>query len=336
MMSQSEIVPSKAEVSQTDLPKRGRIDLFSLAPYILLVVLVLAVVLLNPQLLSLQVLETKLNNGMPLLFAAVAQTLVILTGGIDLSIGGILSLSTAIASTQINDNAGSMLLWSVLILLVGIGAGAINGLIVTYMRVTPFIATLATWSVWSGVALFVLPKEGGAIPRAMKAIVQKGPILGIPKSVIILLLLIVFWLILRRTRLGTLIYSIGSSRLNTFLSGGAVRRTLILTYIMSGALAALAGLYRTIQYTTGSPTAGEPFILTSAAAVILGGTSMSGGRGGAIQSLAGALILLLINDLIYFMGISTFYTPMVQGVMLILAVAIQSLGNYLRKQRVGR
>jgi ribose transport system permease protein len=336
VLSQSEAAQSKADTAGAGLQKRSRVDLFGWAPYILLLTLVLAVVSLNPQLLSLQVLETKLNNGLPLLFAAVAQTLVILTGGIDLSIGGILSLSTAIASTQIGDSAGSMLLWTLLILLVGMAAGAINGLIITYMRVTPFIATLATWSVWSGVALFVLPKEGGAIPRAMKAAVQKGAVLGLPKSLVILLILIILWLLLKRTRLGTLIYSTGSSRMSTYLSGGAVRRTLILTYMMSGMLAALAGLYRTIQYTTGSPTAGEPFILTSAAAVILGGTSLSGGRGGAIQSLTGALILLLINDLIYFMGISTFYTPMVQGVLLILAVAIQSLGNYLRAQKAGR
>jgi ribose transport system permease protein len=153
--------------------RRLRLDIFALVPYILLVALAVTVVSLSPRLLSLQVLETKLNNGLPLMFATTGQAMVILTGGIDLSIGGVLSLATAVASTQIGDTLGSILLWSFIILLIGVGAGAINGLIVTYMRVTPFIATLATWSVWSGVALFVLPQEGGSIPRDLKVLVQK-------------------------------------------------------------------------------------------------------------------------------------------------------------------
>jgi ribose transport system permease protein len=313
---------------------RARLDIFALVPYILLIILIIAVVSLNPRLLSLQVLETKLNNGLPLMFMTTAQALVILTGGIDLSIGGVLSLGTAIAATQMGEGLASIVLWSLIILLVGLSAGSINGLIVTYMRVTPFIATLATWSIWSGIALFVLPKEGGSIPRSLKDIVQKGALLGLPKSFCLLVLLIVFWLLIKRTRFGTMIYAVGSSRSSAYLSGAPVKRTLIMTYALSGLLAATGGLYRTIQYSAGSPTAGDPFILTSAAAVIMGGMSLAGGRGGVVPSIVGALILLLINDLNYFMGVSTFYTPMVQGVLLIIAVAIQSLGNYLRARRV--
>jgi ribose transport system permease protein len=313
---------------------QARLDIFDMVPYIILVVLIAAVVSLNTRLLSLQVLETKLNNGLPLMFATTAQALVILTGGIDLSIGGVLSLATAIAATQMGEGVASILFWSLIILLVGLGAGAVNGLIVTYMRVTPFIATLATWSVWGGLALFVLPQEGGTIPRDLKNVVQKGALLGLPKSLCILLLLMMLWLLVKRTRFGTMIYAVGSNRYSAFLSGAPVKRTLITTYALSGFLAAMGGLYRTIQYSAGSPTAGDPFILTSAAAVIMGGMSLKGGRGGIIPSIVGALILLLINDLNYFMGVSTFYTPMVQGVLLIFAVATQSLGHYLRARRV--
>ena len=312
---------------------RARLDWFALVPYLILIVLAVAVVSLNPKLFSLQVLETKLNNGLPLMFATAAQAVVILTGGIDLSIGGVLSLGAAIAATQMGVTWQSIALCTFLILLIGLGAGMINGLIVTYMRVTPFIATLATWSIWSGVALLVLPKEGGTIPHILKTAVQKGAIVGMPKSVLILLLLILFWLLLKRTRFVTRIYAVGSNRNSAHLSGAPVRRTLIMTYALSGILAALGGQYRTIQYSAGSPTAGDPYILTSAAAVIMGGMSLAGGRGGVVPSLVGAMILLLINDLIYFLGISTFYTPMVQGVLLIAAVAIQSLGNYLKSRR---
>lgn len=310
-----------------------RVDIFALVPYILLIALTATLVSLNSRLLSIQVLETKLNAALPLMFMTTAQALVILTGGIDLSIGGVLSLSTAVAATQMDERLGSIVMWSLIILLVGMAAGAINGLIVTYMRVTPFIATLATWSIWGGVALFVLPKEGGTIPRLLKEIVQRGRLLGLPKSVYILVLLIIFWLLIRRTRFGTRIYAVGSNANNAYLSGAPVKRTLIATYSLSGLLASMAGLYRTIQYSAGSPTAGDPFILTSAAAVIMGGMSLAGGRGGVVPSIVGAVILLLINDLIYFLGVSTFYTPMVQGVLLIMVVAIQSLGHYLRRRR---
>lgn len=326
---------AKTKASEQQVAKR-RFDVFALVPYILLVVLAVTLTFLNPGLASLQVVGTKLNNGLPLMFATTAQALVILTGGIDLSIGGILSLGTAIAATQMGEGLSSILFWSLIILLIGLAAGSVNGLIVTYMRVTPFIATLATWSVWKGVALLVLPREGGSIPRSLKVFVQKGPILGVPKSLIILLVLIALWLLLKRTRFVTRLYGVGSNRFSAYLSGAPVKRTLILTYALSGLLAAAGGLYRTIQYSAGSPTAGEPFILTSAAAVIMGGMSLSGGRGGVIPSIVGALILLLINDLIYFMGVSTFYTPMVQGVLLIFAVAIQSLGNYLRGRRTAQ
>jgi ribose transport system permease protein len=329
------ITPNSQSVAADQLQQmRARLDIFKMVPYLILLVLIVALGSLNTRLLSIQVLETKLNNGLPLMFATTAQAMVILTGGIDLSIGGILSLATAIAATQMGQGLFSILLWSLIILVIGLGAGAVNGLIVTYMRVTPFIATLATWSIWGGLALFILPKEGGTIPRELKNTVQKGTILGLPKSLCILLLIILFWLLLKRTRYGTMLYAVGSSRHSLFLSGGRVNRTLITTYALSGLLAAMGGLYRTIQYSAGSPTAGDPFILTSAAAVIMGGMSLKGGRGGVIPSIVGALILLLINDLIYFMGVSTFYTPMVQGVLLIFAVATQSLGHYVRSRRV--
>jgi ribose transport system permease protein len=315
---------------------RRRFDIFAAVPYIILVALIIAVISLSPRMASIQVLETKLNAALPLLFMATAQSLVILTGGIDFSVGGILSLATALAATQMKPSLGSILLWTFLILLFGLGAGILNGFIVAYMRVTPFIATLATWSIWGGIALLILPKPGGTIPDGLKVFVQQGYILGLPKSLWILVLLIAAWLVFKRTRWATRIYAVGSNRNSAYLSGAPIKRTLVLAFALSGLCAAMGGLYRTINLTAGSPTAGDSFILTSVAAVIMGGMSLSGGRGGVVPSIVGACILLLINDLIYFMGVSTFYTPMVQGVLLIVAVAIQSLGNYLRARRVAK
>ncbi len=315
---------------------RARFDIFKLVPYIILLLLIGAVIALNPRNASLEVVETKLNAALPLCFLAVAQSIVILTGGIDLSIGGILGLATALAATQMKPTLGSTLLWIVLILAFGFGAGLLNGFIVAYMRVTPFIATLATWSIWGGVALLVLPVPGGSIPDALKTVVQRGWVLGLPKSLWVLILLILAWQVLKRTRLLTRIYALGSNRASAYLSGTPINRTILLAFALSGLCAAMGGLYRTINLTAGDPTAGDPLILTSAAACIMGGMALSGGRGSAANSLVGVFILLLINDLNYFLGVSTFYTPMVQGVLLIAAVAIQSLGNYLRARRLAQ
>ncbi len=325
-----------APVERNAQARGRRFDVFQAIPYIIFFVLLVSVVLLNPRLLRLSVLETKLNAAFPLLCVTFAQSLIILTGGIDLSIGGILSIATAIAATQMKDDPGSILFWTIAILVIGALAGAINGLVVTKMRVTPFIATLATWSIWGGIALFILPKEGGFVPAVLKTIVQRGGLLGLPKSLYLVVLLALSWQSLKRTRFVTRLYAIGSNRKNAYLSGTPIHSTLIAAYALSGLLASLGGIYRTIQYSAGSPTAGDPFILTSAAAVIMGGMSLAGGRGSIGASLIGAFILLLINDLNYFLGVSTFFTPMVQGVLLILAVAIQSLGNYLRQRRLAR
>jgi ribose transport system permease protein len=337
-------LPSQSASAPRRLPYRVRpagglrLDVFALMPYIILAALIAAVVALNTRMASLEVLETKLNAALPLIFIATGQAFVILTGGIDLSVGAVLSVATAIAATRMGADAGggTVALWTVGVLLFGLVAGTLNGLVVTHMRVTPFIATLATSSVWAGVALLLLPMPGGTVPDWFKSAVQYGYILGLPKSLWVLILLIVAWLLVRRTRIVTRIHAVGSNRYSAYLSGAPIKRTLIAAYAISGLCAAMGGLYRTINLAAGSPTAGDALVLTSAAAVIMGGMSLSGGRGGIVSSIVGACIMLEINDLDYFLGVSTFYTPMVQGVLLIFAVAIQSLGKYLRTRRLAQ
>jgi len=306
-------------------PEGLRINPFDLVPFILLIGLIVVILLIDPRLANLGTVETKANAALTLVLIATGQTFAILTGGIDLSVGGMISLTNSLAATQMTSDPLNIIFWVITIAAIGLIGGAINGFVIAVMRVTPFIATLATWSVWSGMALLVLESDGGKISPPFKEAVRTS-IFGIPGSLIIILVLVGLWLLFKRTRMGTRLYAIGSNEKSAILSGASAVRTKILAYALCGFFAAMAGLYRTVQVGSGSPVAGDGLILPSVAAVVIGGTSLAGGRGGVELSIVGALIMLFINDLIFFAGVRTFYTPMVQGVFLILAVAINAYG----------
>ncbi len=285
--------------------------------------------MLNPALFKFGTVETKSNAALTLMLVAVGQTFVVLTGGIDLSVGGVVSVANSLAATQMTNDPATAAVWFVVIAMFGLFAGAINGFVVGVMRVTPFVATLATWSVWSGVALLVLDQDGGTASKPFKAFLR-SELVGLPGSLIVILVLALGWLWLKRTGIGLEIFAIGSDRVSARLSGASVVRGTLVAYALSGLFAALAGMYRTVQVGSGSPLAGNGLILPSVAAVVLGGTSLAGGRGGVGLTIVGTLILLFINDFIFFLGVSTFYTPMVQGALL---VAIVGLAAYFSMRR---
>jgi ribose transport system permease protein len=327
-------VPARAPVRTTRYPEGLRINVFDLVPVALLVVLIVTIIATNPRLATPALLETKTNAALTLILAATGQTFAILTGGIDLSVGGMISLTNSLAATQMTDDPTNIVFWVLAIALIGLLGGTVNGLIVTVMRVNAFIATLATWSTWSGLALLVLEADGGTVSQPFKQAIRMQ-VLGLPGSLVLTLILLAAWLWFKRTPWGIRLYAVGSNEKGTVLSGASAVRIKIMAYALSGLFAALAGLYRTVQVGSGSPVAGDGLILPSVAAVVLGGTSLAGGRGGVERSILGALIMLFINDVIFFLGVRTFYTPMVQGLLLVTAVAINAFGyrQSLRRAR---
>jgi ribose transport system permease protein len=267
-----------------------------------------------------------------LLLVATGQTIVILLGGIDLSVGGIISVSTALAATRFGDGGADMLQWAVIIIALGAAAGAANGVLIARLRLQPFIVTLATWSIWSGVAFWVLPTEGGTIPESFSSWVERSW-LGLTSPVWLVLALIVFWLWFKRTRLGVAIKATGSSESSAFLSGVPTGLTTVVAYCLSGLFAALAGLFLTTQTASGSPTVGNDFILNSVAAVVIGGTSLFGGRGGLGGTIAGAFVLTMIGNVIFAYELESYWAPITYGVLLIVAVLANSLTElYARRQ----
>jgi len=301
-------------------------------PYLMLGVLIAVYGSVGNGVFTLGQLNVQSAAMLPLLLVATGQTIVILLGGIDLSVGGVVSLTTAIAATRFGHGGPRMVLWALAIVLLGAAIGLLNGLLVARLRLQPFIVTLATWSVWSGVALWILPTDGGSIPHGFIDWANATP-LGIATPVWLVLGLVVFWHWLKRTRPGIGIRAVGSSENSSYLSGVPTTVTTMTAYALCGLFAALGGLFLVTQTASGSPTVGNDYILNSVAAVVIGGTSLFGGRGGLGGTIAGAAILTLIASVIFTLNISSFWTPVLTGVLLILAVLANSLTQLYTRRR---
>ena len=302
--------------------------LLSLGMFVAMVVLYIILFALKQSRLpgSFELLTT-VNNTMSVGLAALGQTFVVLTGGIDLSVGGIVDVTNSVAARYMQDSPVSIVLVSIAVLGVGAFAGLVNGLLVVYGRLQPIIVTLATLAIWEGIALLVLPQQGGSIPPGFTAFLAGTlPFLSwMPNSIILVVLLVLGWRLLRTTRFITSVYAIGNDERAARANGISVARAKLGAYTLAGSCAGAAGLYFAAANTSGDATSGTPFTLTSIAAVVLGGVSLFGGRGSAIGSLAGAFILTLLLNVLFFAGVNTQLQEFFQGLFLILAVVASTL-----------
>lgn len=256
---------------------------------------------------------------------AVGVTFVILSGGIDLSVGSVMAVSGMIAAGTMQ-NGGGVFLAIVVALGVGIAAGLVNGFLVTKAGITPFVVTLGMMSIARGATL--LYSQGYPISGFSEAFrfIGGGVILGIPFPVIIFLLVVlVGWAVLTQTRLGRYTYAIGGNEETVKLSGINSDFFKTMVYVISGATAAISALILTSRLNSAGPTAGLTYELTVIAAVVIGGTSLSGGRGTVWGSLIGALLIAVINNGMNLLGISPYFQELTRGVIIILAVYVDRL-----------
>jgi len=303
---------------------KGRREIFTV--YAIALVLLAIDVYLQPEVLSIRQLNVQTAATLTLIIVAAGQTLVILSGGIDLSVGGIVTLSSCFAATRLSGEHGSMAIWLVLIPLIGLGAGILNGLLIAYRGMQSFVVTLATWSIWNGVALIVLPQEGGTVPPSFtRAMNTKVGEIGIP--VLAVLFLALLWVWFRSAPWGSRIAAVGSNPRSAFLSGIPVRFTLLLAYALSGMLAAIAGLFLVSQTSGASPLVGGEYVLSSVAAVVVGGVALSGGRGSFVGVIAGAYVLTLISSVVFGLGLESYWQPLLTGILLVSAVAASTFVN---------
>ena len=272
---------------------------------------------------------------LPLALAAVAQAICVIGGGIDLSIGSMMALTSVIAATQMKGQSDAFSLAVVLgVLVIGLLLGTINGSVIVVTRVPDIVVTLAMSFVWAGSSLLVISSPGGGSAKWLRDLVL-GSIGNewIPKAAVVLLVIVaVVWFPLRRSILGLSIYAIGSNQLAAFRSGVSVGRTKILAYALTGLFAALAGLSLTASTGIGTPVPG-PYTLLSVAAVVLGGVSLAGGRGGVFGPIIAVLILQLIRTDMAFLKVDTNLAIVLQGIILIGVVMFGSLIQWRRSRR---
>jgi ribose transport system permease protein len=264
---------------------------------------------------------------LPLALAAVAQAVVVISGGLDLSVGSMMALTNVVAAVLMKGQSEEFGLAVVLAtLLLGVVLGAVNGGLVVLTRVPDIVVTLAMSFVWAGCALLVLPTPGGGSAKWLTQLATGS--LGnewIPKAAVVLVIIVALvWIPVRRSRLGLSIYAIGSNRLAAFRSGVSVGRTRIVAYILTGLFSALAGLSLTASTGIGTPVPG-PYTLLSVAAVVLGGVSLAGGRGGVFGAVVAVVVLQLIRTDMTFLNVNTNLATVAQGVILIAVVMIGSL-----------
>ena len=303
----------------------------AMIPYVMFVIMIIVMGALNSNTLSIRYIANKSDAALSLILVAAGQTLVLRTGGFDLSVGGVICITNCLAASRMQNSVGSMLIWAVICLAVGVGIGALNGFVIEKTKMQPFIVTLATQYVCYGIALLIMKVDGGNVPAAyISTLLHRfGPL---PLSMFIIAALALVWMFFKNTKKGFSIYAIGSNESAARLNGISIMKTKILAYGLSGAFAALAGLFRTAQVASGSPTAGADFVMISISAAVIGGTALSGGSGGMIGTIVGALVLRTIGDLLVFMKVSSYWSSLVQGVLLILAVAASAYGTMLKRR----
>lgn len=270
----------------------------------------------------------------PLFLATMSQAVIMLTGGIDLSTGNMMSLFTCLLATQMYDNPLSMMKAVVLVLVGGALIGLFTGAIVSYLKLPAIIVTLATSFIWAGAALWVLPSAGGHLPRSFSSrfIGQIGGV--IPVSLLVLIGALLFWRYgVKRTPIGVGIYAIGDNERGAFFSGLPVKNLRIVAYIVAGLFAALAGIGLSAYAGSGDPLIGTTYTLAAIAAAVLGGISFFGGQGHLRGTIAGVLSLGLVTQVLFISGLSVAYQRVIYGLVLIVAIGIKTLAAYRIEER---
>lgn len=268
------------------------------------------------------------GNYTPLIIAAMAQTIVLLGSGIDLSIGGIISLVVVVIVT-LADPSGSyhfpLSLAMTIGVVVGALVGALNGVIIGYLRVTPLLATLATTSIAEGLALTIMPQPGGSISTDY-TLWYGSSILGfIPAPIIFILGSLAIWMLWKYSPNGLQLYAIGRDMNKTYVSGIAVHRIQMLTYITSGILSAIAALALLGVTGAGDPLIGSTYTLYAVAASVIGGVSLMGGSGDTFGSIFGSIFLGCAFTLVFSINLESYYQNLTSGVIVLLGIIGASL-----------
>lgn len=268
------------------------------------------------------------SGGATLALAAMGQTFVILSGGFDLSAGAVVSLVNVVLASWMGPSVASQFAMTVAALAIGGLVGAFNGFFVAFVRLQPIVVTLSSMFIVQGITLLIMDKPGGMIPPEYSMALTGDVITDLlPAPVVILAMALLIWFLIRNSRFGTGIYAVGSDEESARAAGMATRAIKFWTYTLAGLFYGAAGAFITAQTGSADPLIGQPMLLQVFAAVVLGGTMLGGGRGGAVGSLVGAYILMIVVNILLVLNVSAYYSSVVEGTILILAVLAGSLSR---------
>lgn len=301
---------------------RQQVDAPKLIVGCLIAVLVVVGVSLSDRFATSRNFLNVLEQMAALGFVSLGQTLVVIAGGIDLSIGAVVTASTVLLAGVVGADEALMVPMIVLTLLAGAAFGAMNGVVILRTGVHPLVVTLGTATVLNGVVLLFTLQPTGSVPFWFEEFAY-GQVFGLPLAGLVMLaLFLAVGVGLRYTALGRAVYAVGGSVEAARLSGIRTGRVTIATYAASGFLAAMAGLYFVSRTGVGDPRVGDPLTLASITPVVVGGAILGGGRGGVVGTLLGVVMISLLNNLLNYMNVSTFVQWVVQGLIIIAAVSL--------------
>jgi ribose transport system permease protein len=298
---------------------------------LLLAIILTAYFAVHPRGLTVSTATIWANQVFVLAMVAAGQAIVVFTRSLDLSVGAILALCNCVAARLVEGAPFDIVLGLVATVLVGATCGLVNGVVVLHGKVQPIIATLATGAIFTGVALAVMPIPGGSVSAELSDLLTSDLAGLVPTSLVLMALcVLLLWGIPAHRRIGRAIYAVGSSREAARISGLRTDGAFVMAYVLAGIFAAIGGIFLGLQTLSGDPNVGLPYTLNSIAAVVIGGVALTGGQGSVAGAVIGALILQTIGGLLFFTGVDPLAQPLVQG--LVLAIAVSAGGLSLLKQ----
>lgn len=302
--------------------------------YGLLMVVFAVMCLVSESFRSLYNITNLITQCVPLACVALGQTLVIISGGIDMSVGSTISVCTCVAAKLMNtDSPAQVAFGAAAVVLTGVAVGLINGAGINFAKVPPMITTLCTSTALSGVALWILPMAGGKVNRDFARFVyQKWTIVSFP-LIVMLVLFLAMRTLLHRTRTGVDIYAIGRDPRVAKTMGVNVRAASMKTYMLCGLCAGITGLLLACRMRVGDPTCGTVYSMDSITAAVVGGTSMAGGVGLLSGTVAGAFLIGMLSNIMNSLAVNQFYQYVVKGGLLVLAMVIYSVSKLMEVKR---
>jgi ribose transport system permease protein len=296
-----------------------------------LIVLMLLQVAISPGPISYFDLSFLISGSTPLALAAFGQTLVILSGGFDLSAGAVISLVNAVIAANMDpaNMEASVLVWTLVGIATGMGVGAFNGLFIAVFRLQPIVVTLSTMFIIQGITLLVLDQPGGFVAPSLGTFYMGDAVPEmLPSALLLLAALVLGWGWLKRTPYGVALYAIGSDRASAAALGVRVTLVRFMTYVLAGGLYGMAGVFVSAQTGSGDPSVGNPMLLSIFAAVVIGGTRLGGGKGGPVGTIFGALVLMIIVNILLAFNVSAYVSTIAEGLVLICAVMLSSVSRH--------